>query len=159
MADSDRLKILAILLLAVAAAVFAAYFLTARENTINLGDEVDLTSFSSILFDAQDVFIVMDVRGVNNGSVKQNILQCGVDFAGSSGLAGKNLTFFSIDSGDSCTGMAGNYSISHCFDETKKGVTIYVKQGNYTKFYTNAMVVGMGSNYAPNGCNIGVKKQ
>jgi len=159
MALNDSLKIMAILLLAVAAAVFAYYFITLKESTLKLGNEVNMATFSSILMEAKNVVIVMDVRSFSNYSVNQNILQCGVDFAGSQGLAGKNLTFLSLDAGDSCIGISGNYSASYCFDEMNKGVTIYVKEGNATKFYTNAMVVGMGSNYSANGCNIGVKKQ
>jgi len=157
--EGDRLKVLAIVLLAIAAAVFAFYFYSMREESLTLGSEVNLATFSSILMDAKNVFIVMDVRSFSNYSVKQNILQCGVDFAGSEGLAGKNLTFYSLDTGQSCVGMNGNLSISQCLKEMANGLTIFVQEGNGTKFYSNAMVVGVGSVYPANGCNIGVKKQ
>jgi len=157
--EGNGLKVFAIALLAIAAAVFAYYFYGMQEESLSLGSEVNMATFSSILADSKNVFIVMDVRYAEEGAVKTNILQCGVDFAGSPGLAGKNLTFFSIDKGGSCIGMNSTFSTSQCFKEMGRGLTIFVQEGNSTKFYTNAMVVGVGSDYPANGCNIGVKKQ
>jgi len=128
---------------------------TPQQGSLTLGKEVNIQTFSAILANSGDVFIVMDVRGVNDSAVRHNILQCGVDFAGSWGLAGKNLTFYSLDAGENCKGANGNYTSSYCFDRMSGGVTIYVHESNKTMFYTNAMAVGLGDNYTTGGCSIG----
>lgn len=135
---------------------------TPQQGSLGLGKEVNIQTFSAILANSADVFIVMDVRGVNDPAVRHSILQCGVDFAGSPGLGGKALTVYSLD-GQNCMGASQqgnrsvltNYTSSYCFGQMANGMAIYLHEGNETRFYTNAMAVGLGENYTAGGCSIG----
>ena len=156
----EKIKILVLAFLVLAAAYLAySYLGTTDETSLKLGAEVNAGTFSAILANASSVFIVMDVRNVSDPVVRKNIMQCGVDFAGSSGLALKNQTFYSFDSDQGCYTIEGFYPVEYCLRqmESDGGIALYVRQGNSSRFYTNAVMVGMGTNYTSNGCSIKFK--
>lgn len=154
----DRIKILvAAFVLLVAIWLAYNYLSFSEEAKLKLGTEVNLETFSSILSDAERVYIVMDVRDVDDHKIKTNILQCGVDFAGSQGLVGKNLTIYSFDSEQGCVGIDQNYPLSYCIKSAENGIALFIEEGNTSKFYTNAMKVGVGNNYTSGACSIRVR--
>jgi len=159
---NERLKVIATVLLLAAAAILAYWFYSSggqQENArLEAGSAINLQTFSEILLKAQSAYIIMDVRDVADSTVRRNILQCGADFAGSEGLVGKNLTFYSLDNGEKCFGARGNYTAGECLCQAKGGVTIYVQEGSAPAYYTNAMVVGIGSNYSAGGCSIRIRQ-
>jgi len=169
MADENgRLKIAAAGLLIVAALALAYYFMNAPQGggtgSLVLGNEININTFSAILANSSDVYLIMDVRGVNDTRVNQSIMQCGVDLAGSTGLAGKTMTIYSLET-QGCLGAVqqgnksvfANYTSAYCFGQAGNGIALYLHQGNETHFYTNAMVVGLGENYTVGGCSIRAK--
>jgi hypothetical protein len=151
----EKMKIAATVVIVVIALAMAYYFLVFQSGPASpkLGNPINLPTFATLLSQAQDVYVVMDVSNAT-GQVKQNVIECGVDFAGSPGLGGKNMTFFSIDTGGRCIGANGNYSSSWCFAQMENGLSIIIQPGNSTSFYTDAMVVGMGDNYTAGGCSV-----
>jgi hypothetical protein len=155
----ERIKILIIALLLLAAAWFAyQYLIAGQAATLELGNEVNAQTFLSLFGKEDAVYVVMDVRDVTSQKVKTNILQCGVDFAGSTGLLGKNQTYYSFDSEQGCVALEGTLPLDYCMKNLNdNGMTIYVKEANSTKFYTNAMVVGVGQNYSEGECSIKIK--
>jgi len=138
-----------------AAVLFLAYyFMALSENSFVPGIEVDAETFKGIFTHSTNVFIVMDVRGASNTATANNILQCGVDFAASSGMGGKEVTPISFGN-DGCVTPDGFRKPKECFAMLKDGTTIYVRDGpGGAKYYSNGMVVFVGPEYALGTCGI-----
>ncbi|MBD3210852.1 hypothetical protein GF318_05715 [Candidatus Micrarchaeota archaeon] len=151
--ESGGLKMLAIGILAILAIAFAYFFLNMSSFMFVAGEGVEEQEFKDIFSSAENIFVVMDVRGLPNGSTKQNILQCGVDFSGSSGMAGKNVMYYSLDD-EGCITPDGLTENRYCFEQLENGITIYVTEGTRTTLHENGMVVGIGSDYAIGTCGI-----
>jgi len=151
----DKIKIIATGLLIVVALVLGFTVLTQKPS-----DEtpVDKGVFLESLAASQNVYIIMDLQSVFNETVKNNVMQCGVDFAGSEGLVNKNITTFALDAGN-CTRMEGQTSIASCLDESKAGVTIVVQNLMNTTYYKNKVVVRVGPVYTKGTCNIKIAEQ
>jgi hypothetical protein len=150
---NDLPKIAAVILLALLVLVMAWYLFHSQATTFVPGSGVDAQTFKDIFANASRVYIVMDVRGVTDANISRNILQCGVDFAGSSGMGGKNVSYISLgDSG--CVEDDGSHAADYCISQLKDGITIYVKEGASSSYYSNALVVGVGPQYAVGSCAI-----
>jgi hypothetical protein len=143
----------AVALLAVFVIILAWHFLGASATTFVPGPGVDANTFKDTFTTASRVLIVMDVRGAANDSVSHNVLQCGVDFSGSSGMGGKNVTHMSL-SKDGCVADDGDHTVEYCISQLKDGVVIYVQPGASSSYYSDALVVGVGAQYAVGSCAI-----
>ncbi|MDD5172282.1 MAG: hypothetical protein PHF60_04575 [Candidatus ainarchaeum sp.] len=145
-------KIFVVLLLFAVAVVLAYYFITA--SAFDTGPGVDAETFKNNFAAAETVYIVMDVRGVKDPTVSNNVLQCGVDFAASSGMGGKDAVYFSFGD-DGCTAPDGPHPLQDCVSQLKNGLTIYVKEGpGGASYYSKAMVVTVGKTYTFGTCGI-----
>ena len=157
---NENLKIAAIGVLLVAALAMAYYFTVLQKPgpiappELALGSEINLQTFATILTGSNSIYLIMDVRNATDAATKHGILSCGVDFAGSLGLGNKNLTIYSLDAGENCIDEKGNYTSAACLERASKGISILIRPGNSTSFYTNAMVVGLGKNYTAGSCYI-----
>jgi hypothetical protein len=146
-------KFLFIAALLIAVAVLAYYFVLQPKDQFIPGASVDETTFLNNFDSAQNVYIVMDVREIDDDLLRKNILQCGVDFAGSSGIAPKNATYYSLgDAG--CVTVDGSKSAEYCFSEIRKGMAIYVHEGSTTSYYSNGIAVGVDKDYSLGTCGI-----
>jgi hypothetical protein len=152
-ASADLPKTAAVALLAVLVLAMAYYFITSAATTFVPGPGVDPETFKDIFNQAGKVYIFMDVRGVSNAPTSRNILQCGVDFAGSSGMGGKDVSYFSVGN-DGCVAEDGPHPPEYCFKQVKDGVVIYVKEGASSSYHSNAIVVGVGPEYPAGSCSI-----
>lgn len=124
---------------------------TAEDN----GKPVTKAEFLSTLTAAQQVSIIMDARNAPSAG-SDRVLQCGVDLAGSEGLAGKNLSIYAFDKTGACFGKK-NTSVSECLSEAKGSTILQVKYGpENVSFFENKMIVFVNENTtAP--CLISVK--
>ncbi len=149
------LKAFAIVALLAVAAFLAYYFMViVPENSFMPGAKVDAETFKNLFLDATKVYIVMDIRGAQDYAVSNNILQCGVDFAASSGMGGKYVTPLSI-SRDGCVTPDGVHQPKECFAMMKDGMAVYVREGSGSvDYYSNGMVVYVGRDYALGSCSI-----
>ncbi|MEW6036237.1 MAG: hypothetical protein AB1529_06500 [Candidatus Micrarchaeota archaeon] len=146
-------KTLAIAVLLVVAIAMALYFFVFAGSKFATGQEVDAETFKGIFLDAEKVYIVMDVRSAPDG-VSNNVLQCGVDFAASSGMGGKTVTPLSMGR-EGCVAPDGVHTYDECFAMLKDGITIYVKDGpGGARYYSNGMVVTVGPEYKLGACGI-----
>jgi hypothetical protein len=148
------LKAFAVLALFVAALLLAYYLLGISGSAFDTGSEVDAETFKGIFLNATNVYIVMDVRGAGNDVISNNVIQCGVDFASSSGMGGKLVTPISLsDAG--CVTPDGTPTVRECFSMLRDGITVYVKEGpGGAKYYAKGMVVTVGQQYALGTCGI-----
>ena len=136
-------------------AIIMAYMILVPYNTFVPGKSVDKDTFLDLFAQKDNIIIFMDVRGVSNAKIKQNIFQCGIDFAGSSGMGPKNVTYFSIgDDEQGCVTPQGIREEQYCFDELDNAITIYVKEADETKYYNNGVVVGVSEEYPVGLCGI-----
>jgi hypothetical protein len=149
----DKIKVAGVALLGVIAIAMALYFLLLPNDRFNPGAQVDQGTFADIFWNSTDVVILSDVRGVDDATNSRNILQCQVDFASSSGMGGKNVTYLSIGA-DGCYAVDGKHPDTYCFQQGSKAVSIYIHQGNTTSFYSNGMTVGVDANYTFGTCGI-----
>ncbi len=162
---SSAVKVFVIFMLLLVAAALAYYFVLLSGSLFNTGSEVDAETFKNAFSSAPTVFIVMDVRGVKDSLVSNNVMQCGVDFAGSSGLGGKDAVYFSFGD-EGCTAPDGPHPMKDCLSQLKNGLVIYVKEcqapfaifgqqcGGGAKYYSNGMIVSVGKNYTLGTCGI-----
>lgn len=155
----DRVKIGVVILLAAVTLCLVYVFLLIPEG--DFGARVDAETFKSAFDSAGKVYIVMDVRGVADPNVSDHVLQCGVDFAGSTGMGGKNATIFSFtdEGGEEKGCIAGEAQtlrpVRECLSQLKDGVTIYVKSGpGGAEYFSRGMVVTVGANYTMGTCGI-----
>jgi hypothetical protein len=161
---NQSLKIAAVAILAVLVLALVWHFISMPPaGTFVPGPGVDAAAFQSAFINASRVYVVMDVRGVNGTVTSTNILQCGVDFSGSSGMGGKKVTYLSLsDSGCMEAALGGNGSVEEnanqtvdsCISQLDNGMVIYVEPGTSSYYYSNALVVGIGSNYTAGTCGI-----
>jgi hypothetical protein len=141
------MKMLALAVLLIVVAFLAYHFL------FPYGWPVAEAEFKDLFSSADRIFILMDTRGVVDVPTKRNILQCGVDFAGSTGMVEKNVTYLAVDDGN-CTARDGIHETSYCFSQLDDGMTIHIGEGSETRLYSNGMVVGVGPNYIIGTCGI-----
>ncbi|SRR3989339_1561060 len=152
----EKFKLFAVGLLVVLAAAFLFYFFFHQpEISLNKGTKINGQTFLYILNNATEVYIVEDLRNVTNDQTRHNIQQCGIDFAGSTGLVGKNLTIYALDSMN-CVSSKGTSSISDCISTINKGKSIYITSGSQTEFYSNLMLVGIDENYLSGFCGFNI---
>jgi len=117
--------------------------------------------FATHLLGTNQVYIVEDLRELDEYPMtKQNIMQCGVDYAGSPGLVGKNLKVFAFDDGDMCLTLDGVLTIDECYgmigDAAKAGDTsiIWIERGSAPEFYSNGIIVRINEVYVQGLCAI-----
>ncbi|MBI5047210.1 hypothetical protein HZC07_05790 [Candidatus Micrarchaeota archaeon] len=152
---NEKHKTFAVFLLIVVVFFVAYYFYSQPSNGFLAGNPVDEETFKSLINSAQNVYIFMDGKGVSDDIVRNNIYQCGIDFAGSGGLAPKNITVLSRDDKPGCVAVDGVHpNENDCFSKLANGLTIYIKEGNSTGLYSKGMVVGVGSIYKVGTCGI-----
>ncbi|MEM2908806.1 MAG: hypothetical protein QW590_02545 [Candidatus Bilamarchaeaceae archaeon] len=142
--------------------VAIVYLYQATPKEFRKGVKVNAETFSAIISDADQVYIVMDVREVSNELTKRNILQCGVDFAGSAGLIGRNVTYVSLDN-HGCTvasleGLNQSRSTGDCIEMLNSdGVSLYIHEGTETEYYTRAAIIGVSDTYVLGTCSVNRK--
>jgi len=161
--DKDAmLKVAAIALLGVLVLVLAYYFLVLSSPTFVPGSEIDVETFKGLFASASRVYIVMDIRGISNESLRGSIMQCGVDFAGSTPMGGKEVIPMSFTDTE-CTLPPVNKTdngirtLKECASALRGGLTIQIKEGpGGAKYYSNGMVVFVGPGYKLGTC--GMKK-
>lgn len=149
---------IAITLLAIGTGYYILFSQQTESEELTIGAEVNAATFADILSKSNHLYVIMDIRNASSDIVRKNIMQCGVDLTSSFILAtGKSVTPYTFE-GNNCEGMEGNTSatvtISQCIKNVKNKTIIYVYYGNQTKFYTNMMRVGIGSNYTYGECKI-----
>jgi hypothetical protein len=125
----------------------------------NEGENVTLEEFSANLLAASRLYIVEDLRDLERYPLsKQNIMQCGVDYAGSPGLVGKEFSVYAFDDEDVCYTLGGTATISECYEELlavseEPGVAIiWIEQGESPEIYSNGLLVRLSESYVQGTC-------
>lgn len=142
--------------------LFLVYYFFSLEPAISIKDifkdEVTPGQFVSALAVSNKVYIVQDLTN-SNESVRKNIQQCGIDLAGSSGLAAKDKKTFAFEGG-LCYGFdnSSGVSINKCLIELKNNQAnasvFYIRQGSKTTFYTQGTIISLDKNYSRGDCNV-----
>lgn len=154
------LKSFAVLLLIVIAALSFYYFFyiypssSASVPDYAKGVLADKQEFLNNLQSSSKVYLVMDLRGASELQAGR-IMQCGTDFAGSSGLVGKDIISYALED-QSCTSIDGRMKLSDCVNNAMGGVGIYIRSSGTTAFFTDKFIVAIGNNYTAGGCRINV---
>ncbi len=152
--SSDRWKYVAVFILAVLVIIFAVFYFISSSTDFVPGQSVTPAQFQNELVSAGKVFILMDVRGAQNASVRGSIMQCGVDFAESTYLGSKNVSPLSFDNKE-CTDANGTRPLSECASELKDGITIDIRAGQpAVRYFSNGMLVTVGPEYTLGSCGI-----
>ncbi len=116
---------------------------------------VEPSVFISHLAQSPKVVIVQDLRGATSDLIRKNIQQCGVDFAGSQGLARKELVISAYEK-DLCITMEGTFPISKCESEYATLTKIFISAGKETRFFNDKMIVGVQEQYVPLDCRVNI---
>ncbi len=156
LSNTAKNTIVALIVIVVVACL--ALFYSQEPAPFDKGAEINGETFIHLLENAETIYIVMDIRNVSNNSTKKNILQCGVDFASSTGLVGRNVRYMALDPEEGC--IVGDFdstsveSIPGCLGKLNDAMSLYVTEGDETKYYTKAAVVGVGEYYNIGTCDI-----
>jgi len=165
MLDESK-KIVLTLMFSTIAIIFLIYF--SFHNTTPKTDNADVfvetpvnqSTFLNKLANAKHVYIIMDLRNVSDDGVKRNIMQCGVDLAGSRGLVSKNITIASLTEQacyfSSSLNSPQKKPISFClhFRANSQTITFYITNLNKTYFFNNEMKIGVGKAYKIGDCHV-----
>jgi hypothetical protein len=129
------------------------------------GQTATMGEFADALMSSQTVYLVEDIRGLEKYPIsRNNIMQCGVDFAGSQGLAGKEVNIYILE-GNECSASeaGGNLTIkalSEChaavasaFGKAGNSV-IWIEKGYSPSVYPSGLVVRINETYTQGMCNI-----
>ncbi len=123
------------------------------------GENVTMQEFASNLLASSKFYIVEDLRGLERYPLsKQNIMQCGVDYAGSPGLVGKDFTVYAFDDGDLCGSMEGTSPISECYEELLAALDdpnttiIWIEKGTESEVYSRGLIVRLSDSYVYGTC-------
>ena len=145
-------KNLAVALLLVLALVLAYFILNNSYQDKIVEPQVFLMSLKN----STQFYIIQDLRGSNDDLVRKNIMQCGVDIAGSQGIAAlnKTITIYALEE-DNCLSIDGKKPLSDCINPTD-GTIFHIKNGNQTNFYQKKLEIGIGAIYTLKSCNIKV---
>ncbi len=163
MKGENKWMIILVVAVIILGSAIAYFFFIDRPSEFRKGTAINEETFVSLLSDADKVHVVMDVRGIEDDYTRRNVLQCGIDFAGSMGLANREVNYVSM-SDRGCTiaslgGLNKTTSVKECMDIINKdGISLYVLEGNGTKYYTRAAMIGVGDLYVLGTCNVGVKE-
>ncbi|MBU0586275.1 hypothetical protein KJ780_02080 [Candidatus Micrarchaeota archaeon] len=99
---------------------------------------------------AQDVFIVMDLRGAPEDS-RVGVMQCGIDLAGSTALQPRNVFVYAVE-GNTCLDENNtDVGAVYCDTLSTKGAVIQIRYGEkgLVEFYKNKMLVNLNNYSAP----------
>ncbi len=119
--------------------------------------------FATHLLSAQKVYLIEDLRNLSGYPMsKNNIMQCGVDYAGSPGLVGKTFTIFAFDDGEVCNTADGVMPISECYKlleqaaKDQDSAIIWIERGDSPEFYSRGLLVRVNEAYVQGLCSINV---
>ena len=151
------------IVLVMVAAILAYNILFNQGSTQDLNflknQKADTAAFLKNLEDAEKIYIVQDLRGANE-SVRKNIQQCGVDFAGSTGLVGKKMVTFAFE-GNECISFDSKMTVDACIKEitTSTASTLfYIRKGmnstTSSTAYPSVLLIDMGNEYQLRSCNV-----
>jgi len=123
------------------------------------GDNVTLKEFALNLLAADRVYIVEDLRGLETYPLSRtHIMQCGVDYAGSPGLTGKEIVVYALDDGDICGTIGGATSISECYQDILSAsedpgtMMLWIEMGTSPEAYGRGMIVRINETYVQGTC-------
>ncbi|MFP3949812.1 MAG: hypothetical protein ACLFUZ_01830 [Candidatus Micrarchaeia archaeon] len=124
------------------------------------GENVTLEEFAANLLASDKVYIVEDLRGLDAYPLsKNNIMQCGVDFAGSEGVVGKEMKVYVLED-NSCSHTSGNATLESCYAEIlstsndASAAIIWIEKGNAPEFYERGLLVRVNETYLQGACSI-----
>lgn len=150
-------KTLATFILVFLALIAAGLVLLPRSPAfVPQGEPVTSGVFLERLSLVPEVSIVMDLRRATGENLRHGILQCGVDFAGSSGLVEKNVSTYAWEENGCVSSTHTGLSLADCFRQIQGETVLYIAPGEETTFYRDALVVGIGEHYALYDCRINV---
>jgi len=158
MHDSKHLQVISmepknILVASLVVLAVLAVYVILQNQPVPEESPVEPWVFVETLEKADKVYIVMDVRNASSSFESTNILQCGTDFAGSSGLAGKELVIFAMNESE-CATVEGKRSVQECVDEFMDGIAFHIVSGDGTTYYKNRAEVGVNESYKMAECRV-----
>ncbi|MGB9719620.1 MAG: hypothetical protein ACPL06_03440 [Candidatus Anstonellales archaeon] len=120
-----------------------------KDVLIDGRQELNSSKFSEDFLKHNCTAIIMDIRGVED-PYRKNILQCGVDLAGSQGLVGMEMQIMGFDEGG-CVDENGSKTVQECMQILNKECYIfYITKGeNMSTVYEGLLVIGEGDVYFP----------
>lgn len=168
MNENRTMLLLVLAIIIIGASILYILNLRAAEAAANQiefdkGNRINKETFLALLAEKEPVYIVMDARNVSNNYTRRNIFQCGVDFAGSSGLFGRDVYIVALeDTGCVLASLPRAINRTATNSECIKmlnggGIAIYSHAGNDTLYYSRAAMVGVGDTYILGSCSIGKK--
>ncbi|MDO8553408.1 MAG: hypothetical protein Q7S22_01260 [Candidatus Micrarchaeota archaeon] len=140
-------KNLVVIILFLVAVAFTYFIFLNQEKT------VDPQQFLLSIQNTSKFYVIQDLRG-SDDIYRRNIMQCGIDIAGSQGLAvlNKSIIIYALED-SKCTSFEGEKTLSEC-SNTADGIVFYISKGDKTLFYAKKMNIGVGANYTLKSCDI-----
>ncbi len=171
MLDESKKTFLTFILSSIAI-VLLIYFSFFSPSSIPVGEHscifvetpVNQSTFLHQLADAKHVYIIMDLRNISDDEIRRNIMQCGVDLAGSQALASKNISIASLTDTEchfsSSLDNPQKKSIPFCLcaRANPETVTFYITNSDKTDFFNNEIKIGIGKIYKIGSCHVDIAR-
>ncbi len=138
---------------------FYAYIHSGKIRDLLNRPKDSLHNFAKSVEKANKVIIVEDVSNTKD-PYRQNIMQCGVDYATSVGAIGKNISVYILENGICYTlekGESKKLSEGECLHdiESQNAPIIYIEKGEgIGDSYKDLLYVKVGENYTRGECSI-----
>jgi len=113
------------------------------------------STFNNYLTKSNYAYVVMDTSGMPK-DISKNILQCGVDFAGSLG-AMKVMNVYAISKNGVCYHSVYNTTKYMCLKDIGKVISdpvIYIRYGHNTSYRDNVAYVGVDETFVQGDCSV-----
>lgn len=129
------------------------------------GQNATMEEFATSLMYAERVYLVQDIRGLEKYPLsRNNIMQCGVDFAGSEGLVGKEANIYILEGNECSASEAGSNltiktvaechsAVASAFGKSGNSV-IWIEKGQSPSIYQGGLVVRINETYSQGLCSI-----
>ena len=150
----DAVKWLIVICIVVVSVIFAGYY-----YYISL--PISMDEYLVKLQNSNTLAIVMDLRGAYDNHTRHDIMQCGIDFAGSLPFGDKEIYIYSLDNNDECIASYPDDSIAYltvgeCIKEMyNTDQTIHIKYADIssTTYYNDKLLITMTPDYQ-GGCGV-----
>jgi len=145
-------KTVIVVILGIAAVALSYYVYMNSDVRYILVDgrqELNSSKFADDFLQYNCTYIIMDIRGIED-PFRRNILQCGVDLAGSQGLVGMDMRIMGFDE-NGCVDESGNKTMRECLEAVSDECYIfYITKGqNKSTVYAGLLVIEEGNVYFP----------
>ncbi len=125
-----------------------------KENLLKNMKKIGYAEALEKMTNSSEICIIEDLKK-SNDTIRQNIMNCGINIASTAPKYGKNISAYAIED-NICYNAEGKTSVEECYKEIieKECFVMYVEEGNQFNTYENMIDIGVNETFNEKGCEI-----